>query len=184
MLVKSGMTSSDAIKTFGIITGMALPVILFPATLTNSVSVMLLPSVSKSRDNIAKIKKSASNALLFSLIFGFVCIIFLITFGALICQSAFNEAMLTDYIRVMAWLCPFIFVSTTFKSILNAMGKSSHVFANNMLSESIMIICILIFIPKIGINAYMFGLLTSQCANAILQLITFSRSINRLNGNN
>ena len=84
----------------------------------------------------------------------------------------------------MAWLCPFIFVSTTFKSILNAMGKSSHVFANNMLSESIMIICILIFIPKIGINAYMFGLLTSQCANAILQLITFSRSINRLNGNN
>lgn len=46
-LQMSGLNASDALSIYGIFTGMALPLILFPATLTNSVAVMLLPSVTE-----------------------------------------------------------------------------------------------------------------------------------------
>lgn len=44
-LLLAGMTQTDALAVYGIFTGMALPLILFPATITNSASVMLMPSV-------------------------------------------------------------------------------------------------------------------------------------------
>ena len=47
MLLRSGLTASDSLKTYGVFTGMALPLILFPSTLTASASVMLMPSVAE-----------------------------------------------------------------------------------------------------------------------------------------
>lgn len=176
MLMQCGYTSSEALSFFGIITGMALPIILFPATLTNSISLMLLPSVSKIKNNPEKIRESSVSALIFSLIFGFVCIIFFETAGAELGALCFKEEQVRIYIRIMAWLCPFMFISTTYKSILNALGLSSKVFANNMLSEAVCIIFILV-IPKLGIKAYMFGLLLNHIINALLQIRSFRNYI-------
>lgn len=44
-LLLAGINRTDSLSVYGIFTGMALPLILFPATLTNSASVMLMPSV-------------------------------------------------------------------------------------------------------------------------------------------
>ena len=47
MLLRSGMTASDSLKIYGIFTGMALPLLLFPSTLTSSAAVMLMPSIAQ-----------------------------------------------------------------------------------------------------------------------------------------
>lgn len=179
MLMQSGYTNSEALSVFGIITGMAFPIILFPATLSNSISLMLLPSVSKIKNNPDKIKKSGISALLFSLIFGFVCIVFFVTVGAPIGALCFKEEQVQIYIRIMAWLCPFMFLSSTYKSILNALGLSTKVFANNMLSEAVCIIFILL-IPRLGIKAYLFGLLLNQILNALLHIKVFKNYISSI----
>ena len=44
-LQMSGLTPKDSLSVYGIFTGMALPLILFPATLTNSAAAMLIPSI-------------------------------------------------------------------------------------------------------------------------------------------
>ena len=45
-LILYGYSQNESISIYGILTGMALPFILFPAALTNSLSIMLLPEVS------------------------------------------------------------------------------------------------------------------------------------------
>ena len=47
MLLRSGMTASDSLKIYGIFTGMALPLLLFPSTLTSSAAVMMMPSIAQ-----------------------------------------------------------------------------------------------------------------------------------------
>lgn len=179
MLLQSGLSASESLATYGIITGMALPIILFPATLSNSVSLMLLPSVSKCKNNIIKLKETGRNALLFSLIFGLSCAILFVTAGAPLGAFCFKEEMVADFIRVMAWLCPFIFLSSTYKSMLNALGQSTHVFINNIISESVCIFFIIFLVPTQGIYAYMIGLLCSQIINAFLQVIRYYEFIFR-----
>ena len=180
MLVKSGLTISQALATIGVISGMCLPLILFPATLSNSIGLMLLPNVSKNKNNPDQIIKASNSSLIFSSLFGLICILIFITVGGRIGAIAFKEPQVEIYINILAWLCPFIFLSTTFKSILNALGKSSRVFANNMLSEIICIIFIVVFIPLWGIKAYLYGLLISQATNAILQIAGYCSHMKKI----
>ena len=42
-----GMNVKASLSTYGVLTGMALPCILFPSAITNSVSTMLLPTVAE-----------------------------------------------------------------------------------------------------------------------------------------
>lgn len=46
-LITYGSSRSEALSLYGVLTGMALPCILFPSALTNSISVMLLPTVAE-----------------------------------------------------------------------------------------------------------------------------------------
>ena len=45
-LIRYGMSATQAVSLYGVLTGMALPCILFPSALTGSVSTVLLPAVS------------------------------------------------------------------------------------------------------------------------------------------
>ena len=46
-LVTFGLSRKAALSQYGILTGMALPMIFFPSAITHAVSVMLLPGVAK-----------------------------------------------------------------------------------------------------------------------------------------
>ena len=54
-----GLTGSEALRVYGVLTGMALPFILFPSAITNSLSVMLLPAVAEAQalGNSARIRR-------------------------------------------------------------------------------------------------------------------------------
>ncbi len=180
MLLQSGLSSSESLAIYGIVTGMALPIILFPATLSNSVSLMLLPSVSKCKNNVAKLKETGHNALLFSVTFGLFCTILFVTIGAPLGAFCFKEPLVSNFIKTMAWLCPFIFMSSTYKSMLNALDKSTQVFINNIISESICILFIVLLVPIWGIYAYIIGILISQIINAFLQVFRYYKFISKI----
>lgn len=48
-LIDYGLTNKEALSIYGVLTSMALPFILFPSALTNSMAVLLLPSAAKHR---------------------------------------------------------------------------------------------------------------------------------------
>lgn len=48
-LLAFGYTQSEALSVYGILTGMAMSVIMFPSVITNSVSVLLLPTISEAQ---------------------------------------------------------------------------------------------------------------------------------------
>ena len=73
-LIVYGLSKSDSVSIYGILTGMAMPLILFPTALTNSLAVMLLPAVSElNLENNNKSIKSTINK----------CITFCISTGVL-----------------------------------------------------------------------------------------------------
>ena len=74
-LLLAGYNTADALSLFGVLTGMALPLILFPTAVTNALSSMLLPVVSEQNSNkthkelSSMLKKSIS----FCMLLGFAC---------------------------------------------------------------------------------------------------------------
>lgn len=178
-LLDSGLTNSEALSIYGVLTGMALPFIFFPSAITNSLAVVLLPTVSEAQaaGNDKKIERTISMALRYSLYMGILCIGVFTLFGDALGKSVFHNTTAGSFISILSWLCPFMYLSTTMGSILNGLGKTSVIFLHNAAAMLITLAFVVFGIPRYGIHAYFTGLLISELILAALHINSLSRCV-------
>lgn len=159
-----GYTNSDALSVYGILTGMVFSTILFPCVLSNSLSVMLLPAISEanSRNRTDLIKKAVRNTTQLCVILGLLCTLGFLLGGNWIGIHLFHNALAGFYVRTLSWICPFLFLASTLCSILHGLGKPTLTMLINLSGAALRIGFIFIGIPKIGLSAYLWGMLASQ----------------------
>ena len=171
-LQQYGLNSERALSVYGTLTGMSMSFILFPNVLTNAVSVMLLPSVSESQaaGRREQLKRTVQKTVSFCLPMGITFTVIFLLFGKYLGTFFFKSEMAGDFIITLAWICPFLYLNGTLHSILNGLGKTSAGFFNNLTGIMIRIIFILLFVPKAGIEGYLWGLLANQLFVTLLNL--------------
>lgn len=153
----------------GVLTGMALPCILFPSAITNSVSIMLMPTVAELqvKDQASGIRKLLQKVLGCCFLMGLFCCLFFLFFGQLIGQFLFASDLAGNFIITLAWICPFLYVNGSLLSVLNGFGKTTTSFTINTVGLAIRIGSVFFAIPVFGIQGYLWGLLISQLAVSI-----------------
>ena len=166
-LIAFGLSSSEALGLYGILTGMSLPFILFPSALTNSLSVLLLPAVSSSASPDAgksqgRLTKTVQASVYVSLYLGVFCYALFSCFGESLGSLVFNSRPAGLYIAALARLCPFMYLTTTCFSVINGLGRLHIPFLLNLLHYSIRIAGIFFFVPRLGMDAYFYALLLGQ----------------------
>ena len=157
-LLLSGINQTDSLSVYGIFTGMALPLILFPATLTNSASVML-------------IRRTCENCFFF----GGFCTFFFFIFGKSLGNFLFHSETAGIYIRTLAFICPFLYTNTALESILNGLGRPDACLFHNIAGVCIRIGFVFFSIPVLGIRGYFYGMLLSQLILTLLHFIYLNR---------
>lgn len=163
-----GYSTSESLSVYGILTGMALPMVLFPSVLTNSVSVMLLPAIAEAQEKkehgyiLTLIKRTC----FYSLLLGFGCTMMFLFLGRWMGSFLFGNELAGTFIVILGWICPFLYLSTTLHSILNGLGKTTSTFFLNIMGLGIRIGFVLFVIPAAGIKGYLWGLLLSQSVMA------------------
>ncbi len=120
----SGCTSSESLRIYGVLTGMALPCILFPSALTNSLSVMLMPAVAQEQCSGSVSSTPTDSSCHWRLLHAgtYKLLLFLITETLSVIH--FSQCACGRFILTLAWLCPFLYTNTALSSILNGLGKS------------------------------------------------------------
>ena len=171
-----GMSVSQSLSTYGVLTGMALPCVLFPSAITNSVSTMLLPTVAEAQtlNRARQMKSIIQKSVCCCVLLGSLCCILLLLSGQWIGTFIFKSYSAGDYIVTLAWMCPFLYANTTLISIINGIGKTTLSFFINSLSLLIRIISVFYCIPLFGIEGYLLGLLASQLAAFLLCILYLS----------
>lgn len=172
-LQKYGLNPRDALSVYGIFTGMAFPLILFPSALTNSAAVMLMPSVAQlnalgfQKRILALTKKTCQLCFLL----GSLCSLLFFFFGKPMGLFLFHSPTAGVYIRTMAFICPFLYLNTALSSILNGLGKSGTCLIHSMVCILIRIAFVLIWIPLLGIRGYLYGILLGELVLTLLHLL-------------
>ena len=163
-----GYSSKAALSIYGVLTGMALSFVMFPSTFTNSVSVLLLPTVSEvesqSGENTQnqKLTKIIHKTILFSLALGVLCTLFFYFLGNHCGEILFHSTLAGRFIKILSFLCPFLYLKLTLCSVLNGLKKTKETLWINLFSISLRLASIMFFVPNIGINGYLYGLLFSD----------------------
>lgn len=173
-----GLSSSSALSVYGVLMGMALPFIQFPSAITNSIAVMLLPAVAEAQyKGDSKISVTTDKSMRFSILIGIFCTGIFVVYGNDMGNIVFGNKEAGTYIMILAWLCPFLYMTTTLGSILNGLGKTTTTFFHNMVAILIRIAFLLFCVPKVGIIAYFWGLLISQLLISFLHLLAVKKHI-------
>ena len=174
-----GLTRSQAVRTYGTLTGMAMPFVLFPSALVNSLAVVLLPVTARhqSAGNDSGIADGISMAFRYSLYLGIFCVGVFTVFGEALGLQIFKSQDAGSFIQILAWLCPFLYLSTTTGSILNGLGRTRTTFLHNTAALILRICFVLFGIPRFGILAYLWGMLASELFLSLLHLYALFRQI-------
>lgn len=175
-----GYTASESLSVYGILTGMALPMVLFPSVLTNSVSVMLLPAIAEAQEKKDRsyIVNAVKKTCFYCLLLGFGCTLLFLLLGGWMGITLFGNELAGTFIVILGWICPFLYLTTTLHSILNGLGKTTSTFLLNVIGLGIRIGFVLFVIPVSGIKGYLWGLLASQAimAGGALPMLLKNRS--------
>jgi len=174
-----GLSATNALELYGVFTGMSMHFIMFPAAITNSLAVMLLPAVSEaqSQKKEERISYMASTSLRFCLIIGILFTGIFFAYGSDMGNTVFHNQLAGDYIVTLSWLCPFLYVSTTIGSILNGLGKTKTTFFHNMAALCLRILFVFVLVPKLGMYGYLLGVLISQLLLMLLHLYSCQKVI-------
>ena len=176
-----GIEAASIPSIYGVLTGMALPCILFPSALTNSVSLLLIPAVaqkqaeSSSKEILLLIKKTAGGCFFLGLLSS---VFFLLT-GSFLGNFLFHSTLAGNFIVTLAWICPFLYTSSALLSAINGLGLTTLTLMINLLGLSIRILSVYFGIPHYGITGYLWGLFISQSTVCLVALLTLSHEIKK-----
>ena len=167
-----GYASSDALSIYGILTGMALPLILFPCAITNSAAVMLLPIVSESdaAGNRQFLSKTIRQTICICLLVGTLCTFGFLLLGNFAGYLLFHNQLAGDFITTLSFICPFLYLNTTLSSILHGLGKTTTAFLISCSGILTRLFFTFFLIPRIGIRGFLYGLLVCTMLTAVLYL--------------
>lgn len=173
-LMAYGYDHASALSAYGILTGMALPLILFPSAITGSICVLLLPVVSEAEatGNRRTIQKAVHKSVRYGFGLGILFTAMFLFFGRFLGMLLYQNELAGSFIMILGFLCPLMYIASTLTSILNGLGKTGLTFAYSMISLVVRLLFVFFLIPVTGINGYLWGLLASQLVQTLLCLFS------------
>jgi len=177
MLRVYGYTTEESLALFGVLTGMALTVILLPSSLVNSISVLLLPRISEaqSRNKNKEISLVIKRCISFCCALGLFCSAVFFFGGHFAGEFLFHSETAGNYIVSLSLICPFLYITSSLGSVLHGLGKIYTTLFINIGTLLLRIASVFFLIPRMGLSGYIWGLLAGQCFAAICCIISLRK---------
>lgn len=155
-LAKYPLASASALSQFGMIKGMALPILFFPSAILNAVSTLLIPEISEAvaKSRLSPIKYTTTRiikiTLLLSFIFGAIFFISGDKIGTLI----YKESGVGRLVKLLAPIVPFMYLDSIADGLLKGLDQQLFCFKTAIFDSAVRIILILIVLPFFGLNGF------------------------------
>ena len=173
-LEASGLTNAQSLSLYG-----ALPFILFPSAITSALSTMLLPTIAgqQAAGKEDAIIRSTEQTIQYCLWLGFLSGGIFFFFGKKLALIFYRNPDAGIFLQILAFLCPFLYLTATLTGILNGLGHTVQCLIQNLAGLGIRILFVTFAIPHMGIRGYLFGLLLSQLIITGLNLTFLHKSV-------
>ena len=172
-LLVYGLSAEAAMSMYGMIKGMVLPILFFPSSFLTSLSSILIPSVAgdNALSNERRVSDTLSKVLHFTSISGILVVAVFVAFPNEVALAVYNDSQVGLMIKIISYVCPFMYLNMVISSMLNALGEQMCSFKVNIIESVLKISIIYFFVPIYGFNAYLFALFITTILNTILYLM-------------
>ncbi|NLC69462.1 MAG: stage V sporulation protein B [Clostridiaceae bacterium] len=176
-LLAGGMDYQASIETYGKLTGMAMPLVYFPALVTSSLAVTLVPAISEalSLRNFKTVTARISKSIQVTLALGFIFFAVFMCYHDEIGNLIFRRENIGELLYLLSFACIPLYFQQTLSGILNGLGKQGASLRNSMIGYLIRIGFVYFCIPVYGIKSYTIAILASSILTCLLNLLVVTR---------
>lgn len=179
-LEKSGISCETSLSQYGLINGMAMPVLLFPSVIINSFSGLLLPEFSDYNDKNSYNSINVIISKIFKLTFIFAIGFFslFLFYGQEVSSLIFEEEEISFYLKILSPLILPMYLDSVVDNILKGLDKQVGVMKCNILDLFISILGIFFLLPILGIKGYILVTYISTILNFSISTIQLKKCTN------
>lgn len=155
-LEKSG-SGSAALAQFGMIKGMALPILLFPSSLLSALSTMLIPEISEAaaRGRRGLVSQASSRIIQLTALVSFLCSAIFLTCGRQIGGLLFGSDDVGFLICALSPLVPLMYLDSVCDGILKGLDQQRFCFHTGLCDSLLRILLVIALLPRFGMNSFL-----------------------------
>ncbi len=167
---KSGKNLENSLSAYGNIHGIALPIILFPCAVLNSLSALIIPELAKMKEFNSRelINKTVKRNLKLTLFYSLACFAICFLGAPLLSNIIYKTDEAVQYIRILAPLIPVMYMDTVTDGMLKGLDKQFSSMIYNIIDSLICVILVYFLLPLYSVKGYIFILYISEIINFTL----------------
>ena len=171
-LTKRGDSASEALSSYGILHGMALPMLIYPMAVLSSFAGLLVPEFAESaaRGEGERMRRIAGEALEATLLYASAVAVFMYVFSEEIGYVMYDSYYAGHYIALMSVVIPIMYLDHVADSMLKGIGEHVYSMWVNIADALISVVLVWILIPVMGIGGYAVVIIAMEGFNFILSV--------------
>lgn len=177
-LAKSGMMRDAALSSFGMIKGMALPLLFFPAGLLSSVTSLLVPEMSEAAaaGHKGRIRYAAERSVTLTLLFGIPFAVIFFFAAEPLSTLIYKESGVGGMVKALAPLVPLMYLDSVSDALLKSLDKQTVTFRHTLLDSLGRLAAIFAFLPPFGMTGFIVIMYASNLFTSLLNMTTLLRA--------
>lgn len=171
-LRRYGSSTSSSLSIFGMIKGMALPILNFPSIFLASFSTLIIPEIAEANalHQPRRVIYMISRVFKFTLLIAVCASGLFMVFSKELGLAIYNNEQVGLMMKILAPLIPFMYLDRIVDGSLNALDYQMSTLKFNLIDMGVRIFLILYLIPKKGIEGFIIVLFVGTLLNASLSI--------------
>ncbi len=168
----SGLAAEAALAGYGVIQGMALPVVLFPSCLMLAVAELIVPKLTERQiqGRVGAIRRITEDVLEKSLAFSAVTAALLLAQGDSLGLALYGSEEAGRYIRLFALIVPVMYMDTAADGCLKGLGEMMFCMYVNIADVGLSALLVWLALPRWGLAAYIGVICFTEAFNFALSI--------------
>lgn len=160
------------LASFGILSGMVFPVLMFPACILFGLAELMIPELARcaaagSRKRIRYlVRKSLKATMLYGLMAGGI----LVLTGEMLCQQLYDNDTAGSVLKRYALLVPMLYCDAITDAMTKGLGQQKICVRYNILTSAMDVAFLYLLLPKYGMDGYFASFLVTHLLNFLLSL--------------
>lgn len=166
-LKRSGVSQTEALVAYGVLQGMALPVVLFPYAVIGAFTGILIPEIT-ALDAVGdkeKLHGLCKKALVTAGWFSLVSLIVFFFFAKPLGVGIYHSTEAGESIQQLAFLVPFMYMDTVTDALLKGLGEQVYCMKVNMIDALCSLVLVVICTPALGLFGYVLSMYVCEIVN-------------------
>ena len=172
-LKAAGFSADRALSGYGVIQGMVLPILSFPACILMALAELIIPELTEAqvRGNDGDISKTVSSLIKKGLGYSSAVALVLFVFADKLGVRIYSSPEAGDYLRLLAPLIPIMYTDMVADGCLKGLGQQLWCMGINLLDALLGVLLVWQVLPVFALKGYICIIYFNECLNFALSIM-------------